>query len=245
MAPGKWRHVPNGICAAEWEQDRLQAALPPEHARMLAGLKREGYFMVGYAGAHGMANLLGNFVHAAQLLQGQKVMCVLVGKGPEKCRLESRVQAQGIGNCVFLPPVKKSAIPVLLEQFDALYIGLAPCDLFRYGISPNKLVDYLMAGRPIIMAINAGNRRSVMSTLKSRFRYIPAKSFRAGFGTGYPNPFLKSGSNAVGWSGKRVTAGRYRLCARWLRGFAATNPWCAASDNPPPAPAARAPPRLA
>ena len=157
MAAEKWRHVPNGICVAEWEHDRLHASLPSEHAELLAELKRDGYFIVGYAGAHGLANLIGNFIRAAQLLRDRKVAFVLVGQGPEKDSLQSRARALGLGNCRFLPPVKKSSIPALLERFDALYLGLAPCGLFRYGISPNKLVDYLMAGRPIIMAIAAGN----------------------------------------------------------------------------------------
>jgi glycosyltransferase involved in cell wall biosynthesis len=29
--------------------------------------------------------------------------------------------------------------------------------LFRFGISPNKLLDYMMAAKPVIQAINAGN----------------------------------------------------------------------------------------
>src|SRR5262249_20932212 len=48
-------------------------------------------------------------------------------------------------------------IPATLKEFDALYIGLKDNALFRFGISPNKLLDYLAAGRPILKAINSGN----------------------------------------------------------------------------------------
>jgi glycosyltransferase involved in cell wall biosynthesis len=40
---------------------------------------------------------------------------------------------------------------------DALYIGLQRTSLFRFGISPNKLMDYMMAAKPVIQAIDAGN----------------------------------------------------------------------------------------
>jgi glycosyltransferase involved in cell wall biosynthesis len=38
-----------------------------------------------------------------------------------------------------------------------LYISLQRNPLFRFGISPNKLFDYMMAERPVIQAIEAGN----------------------------------------------------------------------------------------
>ena len=48
-------------------------------------------------------------------------------------------------------------MPELLAQFDALYVGLQRQPLFRFGVSPNKLMDYMMAGKPVIFAIDAGN----------------------------------------------------------------------------------------
>ena len=57
----------------------------------------------------------------------------------------------------FLDPVIKSAIPTLLSKFDVCYIGAQRDPLYKFGISPNKLIDYMMAGKPIINAIEAGN----------------------------------------------------------------------------------------
>ena len=62
-----------------------------------------------------------------------------------------------IENVLFLPPVNKKLIPSLLEHMDALYIGLQRQSLFRFGISPNKMFDYMMASKPVIQAIDAGN----------------------------------------------------------------------------------------
>ena len=49
------------------------------------------------------------------------------------------------------------SIPALLDSLDALFIGLKRTPIFRFGISPNKLIDYMMAGKPVIQAIEAGN----------------------------------------------------------------------------------------
>lgn len=40
---------------------------------------------------------------------------------------------------------------------DVLYLGLQKQSLFRFGISPNKIFDYMMARKPVIQAIEAGN----------------------------------------------------------------------------------------
>jgi glycosyltransferase involved in cell wall biosynthesis len=45
----------------------------------------------------------------------------------------------------------------MLSYFDISIIALKRQPLFRFGISSNKIFDYMYAGRPIIQAIESGN----------------------------------------------------------------------------------------
>jgi glycosyltransferase involved in cell wall biosynthesis len=113
--------------------------------------------IIGYAGAHGIANALSTFIDAAKLMQEKNIAFVLVGNGSEKRTLEQKVDTEGLRNVHFLNPINKNCIPSLLKQFDITYLGLQNQKLFRFGIAPNKLMDYMMAARPVLMAIAAGN----------------------------------------------------------------------------------------
>jgi glycosyltransferase involved in cell wall biosynthesis len=155
MAADKWAYVPNGIDPDEWSS--APAALPAYHAAALAQLKVGGRFVVGYAGSHGIANDLSWFVRAASALDSSGVTLVLVGQGPEKANLERLASEEGISNVVFLPPVPKEAVPSLLQSFDVGFVGWRRQPIARLGVSHNKTFDYMMAGRPILYAVDAGN----------------------------------------------------------------------------------------
>lgn len=155
MAPDKLHIVPNGTDAEEWRQP--VAALPQAIAATLAALHDGGTFVVGFAGAHGLANALDTLLSAAALVRDLPVAFVLVGAGPEKARLQDRARQERLDNVCFLDSVAKNQVPTLLRAFDVAYIGLQRQPLFRFGISPNKLIDYMMAGCPVLQAIEAGN----------------------------------------------------------------------------------------
>jgi glycosyltransferase involved in cell wall biosynthesis len=155
LKEGKFAYIPNGIDLEEW--DTVGEELPKEHRQTIEQLKTKEKVLVGYAGAHGVANALHTFIDAAKLSDSKKVHFLLVGNGPEKSTLIDLAKAAGVENVSFLPPVPKRAVPKLLRSFDILYIGLQRQPLFRFGISPNKLIDYMMSARPIVCAIEAGN----------------------------------------------------------------------------------------
>ncbi|HEX3038734.1 MAG TPA: glycosyltransferase family 4 protein [Caproiciproducens sp.] len=155
LKPEKFICVPNGIVKADWEQPM---ANPPVYYEKLKQYHDAGYFLIGYTGAHGIANALDRFVEAGEQLRKQKIKLLLIGPGPERERLVQKVKDLKLGDTVeLLEPVKRGQVPELLNQMDALYIGLQRQPLFRFGVSPNKLMDYMMAAKPVIFAIDAPN----------------------------------------------------------------------------------------
>ena len=150
----KFTHIPNGIVCEDWENPE---SLPEEHQNLLNKLKEENKFIVCYLGGHAVSNYLDVLIDTAKLCKDKDIAFILVGKGVEKERLENRVKEENASNVFFLPPVNKKAVPTMLKQADILYIGAKPCVLYEFGVSMNKLYDYLMAGRPVVNAVVASN----------------------------------------------------------------------------------------
>lgn len=159
MAPHKLHLVPNGVDPAEWQDETGggERPLPPALDAALDTLHMRGKFVVGYAGTHGLSNALGTLLEAAARLRERPVAFVLVGSGPDKPALVRRAAELGLANVQFFDAVPKAMVPALLRRFDLAYIGWRRQPLYRFGISPNKLIDYMMAARPVLHAVEAGN----------------------------------------------------------------------------------------
>ncbi|MDI9636801.1 glycosyltransferase family 4 protein [Kamptonema cortianum] len=114
-------------------------------------------FTITFAGAHGLANGLDTVLDAARLVESEKILFRLIGDGPEKNRLVQRKEDEGIKNVEFLDAVPKSRIYSWLSQSDAFVMLLKASDVFRWGVSPNKLFDYMASQRPVIFAVNSSN----------------------------------------------------------------------------------------
>lgn len=153
MFPEKFVYIPNGVNLEDWQTDDNK--LPEEHQKFLQ--EHQGTFLVGYTGSHGLANDLHHLINAAVMLKEMNIHVVLVGQGPEKNNLMHQASEIGAHNVFFLPPIPKCTIPLWLDKMDCLFIGLKKCTLFKFGISPNKLIDYMMSGVPIVSAVEAGN----------------------------------------------------------------------------------------
>ena len=151
MSPSKLTIIPNGV-----SPDALlavdDASPTPAPVRVAADSHP---FNVGFVGTLGSANSLDALIEAARLLSGEDIGFVLVGQGPEAARL--RTMASGLDHVAFVGPVARQHVPATLASFDVCYVGYHRSRLYRFGISPNKVFDYMAAARPIILAASAAN----------------------------------------------------------------------------------------
>lgn len=135
-------------------------------------------FRLMYAGAHGTANDLDTLILAAKILEerglSENIHISLIGDGPEKMRLQLMVSKHNISMVDFLDSVPKNEIYGVLNHADAYLMLLKDSPVFRWGISPNKLFDYLAMGRPVIFAVNTP--------------FNPIKLFNAGVSVNPGNP---------------------------------------------------------
>jgi len=147
--------VPNGISPEEWLAP--PEPLRPDVAQALDAARRAGAVIVGYAGSMGLPNALDVLLDAARLLADQPLRFVLVGDGHERERLAARVNTEGLAQVALLPPIPKAQVPAFLAAIDIAYLGWQRQPLYRFGIAPNKLMDYMMAARPVLHSVEAGN----------------------------------------------------------------------------------------
>ena len=146
--------IPNGADPAMFDPEDDGAAFRRAH-----GL--EDQFVVLYAGAHGLSNDLDVVLDAAALLKDKPaIRIVLLGDGKEKPRLQARATELGLDKVLFLPPVPKSAMSEALAAADACLAILKPIELYKTTY-PNKVFDYMAAGRPVILAIDGVVRQVV------------------------------------------------------------------------------------
>ncbi len=147
--------VPNGISPDDWAGPA--EPLRSDVAQTISAARAAGQVVVGYAGSMGLPNALGHLLDAAKLLAGAALHIVLVGDGHERGALAQRVNAEGLRNVTLHAPIPKAQVRSFLGAIDIAYIGWQRVPLYRFGIAPNKLMDYMMAGCAVLHSVQAGN----------------------------------------------------------------------------------------
>jgi len=115
------------------------------------------HFKIFYTGSHGIYDDLDTIVECAIILQKRNIKYikfVLVGDGIAKNQLIMKAKENNLVNIEFCEPVAKHLIQEVLQEADACILVNMDIPLYQYGISSNKLFDYLAAGKPVIMVGN-------------------------------------------------------------------------------------------
>jgi glycosyltransferase involved in cell wall biosynthesis len=112
-----------------------------------------GDFVAAFTGAHGLANGLDAVLDTARELKrrGRRdIKLVMIGDGGMKEGLQHRAREEGLENCIFLPPMRKTELVRVTANLGCGLQILADVPAFYHGTSPNKFFDYISAGIPVL-----------------------------------------------------------------------------------------------
>lgn len=158
MKPRKFRYVPNGFSL-----DDINATGESRCSNLLDDLTRfktQGDFLFFYAGALGEPNAMHLFLdalHFFEIPEGLSVKFIIVGKGEQSAELNARCRRLGYEFVLFYPQVDKAEIQQALRVVDVGFFVMHDLPIYRFGVSLNKLYDYMAAGIPVIASYNAFN----------------------------------------------------------------------------------------
>jgi len=141
--------VPNGVDSTAG----LESQTPPEsYLSVLQEARAAGRFVVLYAGSVGLFNRLDALLRAVALVNDIPMQLVIIGQGFETETLKLLASSLGLTNVSFLSPIPRYQLHGLLALADIAYAGVGANPLCRYGISLNKLYEYMMAGVCVLFA---------------------------------------------------------------------------------------------
>jgi glycosyltransferase involved in cell wall biosynthesis len=146
--------IPNGV-----DPDMFSPEARGETIRKQ--FKADDHFLVTYAGALGMANDIPTILEAANRLRSQSnIHFLVVGDGKERSNLETLAHQMQLSNVSFTGSFHKAQMPAILAASDACIAILKDIPMFRTTY-PNKVFDYMAAGRPTILAIDGVIRQVI------------------------------------------------------------------------------------
>ena len=145
------------------------------HLRKKLGLTEN--FVITYAGALGPANDIPILLKAANLLRKKEdIHFLIVGDGKDREKLITMAKNLNLSNITFLGARPKSEIPRILAASDACLAILQNIPMFRTTY-PNKVFDYMAAGRPTLLAIDGVIREVVEAASGGVF--VPPGDYQA------------------------------------------------------------------
>lgn len=154
LRPGRFLWAPNGISEAD-VANALNGGGAHDEDPLVArtrALTEQGVFVLVYAGAMGPPQQLEQLLDAFALLQAREVRAhlVMVGDGFSRQQLIARAQELQLRNVEIGEQIPKQAVGDLLRHCGAAVLSLRANDLWRHGLSPNKLFDYCLYAPRVI-----------------------------------------------------------------------------------------------
>jgi lipopolysaccharide/colanic/teichoic acid biosynthesis glycosyltransferase len=152
--PRRLTVIPNGVETQMFDEAADGRALRQQ-------FQLDDAYVVMYAGSLGRANDLDTLLRAAARLRDEpRIRFLLIGGGKELPALEQTVADRQLTNVRLGGHFPKAQMPQVLAAADLCVAILQDVPMFRTTY-PNKVFDYMAAGRPTLLAIDGVIRRVI------------------------------------------------------------------------------------
>ena len=164
----KIHYINNGVDLETFDYNKEHYTVDDED------LRDSETFKVIYVGSIRLVNNIGKLIDVAKRIKNPRIKFLLWGKGDELKMLQQLVIDEKIENVAFKGYVDKKYVPYIASQADLNIVSFLPASVDeKYGISPNKMFDYMAAGKPILTVFPS--------------KYNPAVQIGAGEGVQSPS----------------------------------------------------------
>ena len=214
LSPSRFCAIPNGVTIDIEGQHEVKS----ESVILCNSLRKDGLFVVGYAGALSMVYGLAYLAKAAELLQNEKIAFVLAGTG--EYEIELRKMERKLPNFHLAGWVPKVQLHGFLKSVDICFAGLLNIKSFAFGSDSTKIYEYMKASKPVLHAI--GNEESIVVRAKCGVRIAPEDSISIVNGIRDLSSRSPEELGAMGRSGMdflRSNRGYDILTNKWLQLF--------------------------
>jgi len=132
-------------------------------------------FIIGYAGSIGLSNGLGTLINVIKALNDdEQIFFLLIGDGGLKEKYENDLI--NCKNVIFTGNVERKHVSIFLSKCNALYFASLKSKVWDFGWSPNKLIDYMISGKPVIASYSG--YQSMINEAESG-EFVPAEDENA------------------------------------------------------------------
>lgn len=107
-------------------------------------------FKVVYAGTVGITNALEKMFELAIYTskKNENIEFIIIGEGPLLDHYKTKYGQ--LSNLIFAPKIVKKQVNDALQSADILFFSVFDSKVWEYGQSLNKIIDYMLSGRPIL-----------------------------------------------------------------------------------------------
>lgn len=150
LRPGRFSYIPNGVQGRTDEGEE-----PSPLGARIDALKKQRRFVVIHGGNMSESTPLDGLIKAISLLQageGSRIHLVIVGRGDLEGKMRALAAEIAPTAVEFHPQVDRQTALDAYRRADVGFSSFHDLPLYRFGVSPNKVFDYMAEALPVLIA---------------------------------------------------------------------------------------------